>query len=77
VDEKTPSLLHYAITESYDILNGKRWKKIGLEPDKPEDIIDLEVLLNSPKPKLSEKKVGRNELCPCGNGKKCKKCCGI
>ena len=22
------------------------------------------------------KKVGRNELCPCGSGKKYKKCCG-
>jgi uncharacterized protein YecA (UPF0149 family) len=21
-------------------------------------------------------KVGRNDLCPCGSGKKCKKCCG-
>jgi preprotein translocase subunit SecA len=24
----------------------------------------------------SEAKVGRNEPCPCGNGKKYKKCCG-
>ena len=23
-----------------------------------------------------EKKVGRNELCPCGSGKKYKHCCG-
>jgi uncharacterized protein YecA (UPF0149 family) len=23
-----------------------------------------------------EKKIGRNELCPCGSGKKYKKCCG-
>jgi preprotein translocase subunit SecA len=23
-----------------------------------------------------ERKVGRNELCPCGSGKKYKKCCG-
>jgi len=23
-----------------------------------------------------EPKVGRNELCPCGSGKKFKKCCG-
>ena len=23
-----------------------------------------------------KKKVGRNELCPCGSGKKYKKCCG-
>jgi uncharacterized protein YchJ len=29
--------------------------------------------LNIPK---SNKKVGRNEPCPCGSGKKYKKCCG-
>jgi SWIM/SEC-C metal-binding protein len=53
------------------------WKyTIGLEPDKPEDIADLEILLNRPKPKIAEKKVGRNEPCPCGSGNKYKKCCG-
>ena len=48
---------------------------IGLEPDKPEDISDLERALNPPLPVQSEK-VGRNDLCPCGSGKKYKKCCG-
>ena len=29
------------------------------------------------KPKIdTSKKIGRNELCPCGSGKKYKKCCG-
>lgn len=50
--------------------------KIGLEKDKPEDITDLEILLNRPKTVTAEKKVGRNEPCPCGSGKKYKKCCG-
>ena len=27
-------------------------------------------------PKKSEKKVGRNDQCPCGSGKKYKQCCG-
>jgi len=49
---------------------------IGLEPDKPENITDLEILLHPPKTKTAEKKVGRNEPCPCGSGKKHKKCCG-
>ncbi len=49
---------------------------IELEPDKPEDITDLEILLNPAKPKIVEEKVGRNEPCPCGSGKKYKKCCG-
>ena len=53
------------------------WKyTIGLEPDKPEDITDLEILLNWPEPQEAEKKVGRNEPCPCGSGKKYKQCHG-
>ena len=28
------------------------------------------------KPKNTEKKVSRNEPCPCGSGKKFKRCCG-
>ena len=54
----------------------KGWSyKIALEPDKPEDIADLTRLLNPPKPMTVEKKVGRNEPCPCGSGKKYKNCC--
>ena len=48
---------------------------IGFEPDKPEDISDLEKALNPPKPAQSEK-IGRNDPCKCGSGKKYKKCCG-
>jgi len=29
-----------------------------------------------PQPRTSDKKVGRNDPCPCGSGKKYKKCCG-
>ena len=50
--------------------------KIELEPDKLEDISDLELLLNPVKTRVAEKKVGRNEPCQCGSGKKYKKCCG-
>ncbi|WP_333861443.1 SEC-C metal-binding domain-containing protein [Clostridium sp.] len=31
---------------------------------------------NNNKPIVNEPKIGRNELCPCGSGKKYKKCCG-
>jgi SWIM/SEC-C metal-binding protein len=48
---------------------------IGFEPDKPEDISDLDKMLNPAKPATSEK-VGRNDPCLCGSGKKFKKCCG-
>ena len=50
--------------------------KIELDPGKPEDVADLTRLLNPPKPATAEKKVGRNEPCPCGSGKKFKNCCG-
>ena len=49
---------------------------IGLEPDKPEDLTDLEILQNTPKTVTVEKAPGRNDPCPCGSGKKFKKCCG-
>lgn len=32
-------------------------------------------ILNRNKPYISEEKIGRNDLCPCGSGKKYKKCC--
>lgn len=41
------------------------WKfVVGLEPDEPEDISDLKLLLNTPKPAKAEKKIGRNEPFP-------------
>jgi len=48
---------------------------IGFEPGKPEDISDLEKMLNPAQPAASTK-VGRNDPCPCGSGRKYKKCCG-
>jgi SWIM/SEC-C metal-binding protein len=50
--------------------------RLEVDPKKPEDIADLNRLLNPPKPVVAEKKVGRNEPCPCGSGKKFKNCCG-
>ena len=49
---------------------------IELDPDQPENTNDLELLLNPPKTTIAQKKVGRNEPCPCESGKKYKKCCG-
>ena len=48
---------------------------IGIEPDKPEDISEVQRILNQPKPKQAGPNVGRNGPSPCGNGKKFKKCC--
>ena len=59
------------------IFKEKGWKySIEIDPDKPENVNDLEMLLNPPKTRIAEKKVGRNEPCPCGSGQKHKKCCG-
>ena len=49
---------------------------VGVEPDKPEDISDLVRILEPPTPLQKAAKVGRNEPCPCGSGKKYKRCCG-
>ena len=52
------------------------WKVVvGVEPDKPEDISDVERLLNPQAPVTVQAKVGRNDPCPCGSGLKYKQCC--
>jgi SWIM/SEC-C metal-binding protein len=79
--EKNPAAVHVRTKERLKAVvsrfeeNG--WKyKISLEPDKPEDVADLERLLHPLKPTRVEKKLGRNEPCSCGSGKKYKTCCG-
>ena len=79
--EKNPAVVSVQTEERSkevaSIFEKNGWKyTIELEPNKPEDIADLERLFNPPKPKIAEKKVERNEPCPCGSGKKYKKCCG-
>jgi SWIM/SEC-C metal-binding protein len=48
----------------------------GIEPDEEEDVSDLESALNPTGPVRAETKPRRNDPCPCGSGKKYKKCCG-
>ena len=79
--EKSPAAVNVQTEERMkelrSVFEENGWKYIiELEPDKPEDITALEILLNPVKTKIAEKKVGRNEPCPCGSGKKYKKCCG-
>jgi SWIM/SEC-C metal-binding protein len=80
--DKNPAVVHVKtkkrLKEVSSIFEKNGWKyKIELEPKKPEDTTDLELLLNPPKTVIAEKKIGRNEPCPCGSGKKYKKCCGV
>ena len=63
--------------EILSICTENGWQVIvGLEPDQPEDVSDVEKLLHPPAPIRIEAKVGRNDPCPCGSGLKYKKCCG-
>ena len=80
--EKNPAIVRVKtkkrMKEVASIFEKNGWKyTIGLEKDKAEDISDLEILLNPPKTVVTEKKVGRNDPCICGSGKKYKKCCGM
>ena len=79
--EKNPAIVNVKtkkrVKELESVFEKNDWKySIELDSDKPEDINDLEMLLNPPKTVIAEKKVGRNGPCPCGSGKKHKKCCG-
>jgi len=49
--------------------------EIIVDPDKAENILDLEFLQNKKSSTTVEKKPNRNEPCSCGSGKKYKKCC--
>lgn len=77
---KKPAIVHVQTEERAmqvsSIFEENGWQFIlGIEPDKPEDISDLEKLLNPPLPARAQK-IGRNDPCTCGSGKKYKKCCG-
>lgn len=78
--EKRPVILRVAdedrAREMAEICSENGWHFIiGFEPDEPEDISDLEKLLNPPEPISNHIKLGRNDPCFCGSGKKFKKCC--
>ena len=59
------------------ICDRQGWKVIvGLEPYQDEDISDVERLLHPREPAKAATAPGRNDPCPCGSGRKYKKCCG-
>jgi SWIM/SEC-C metal-binding protein len=77
---KRPAVIRVQTMEKAEeiiaLCDERGWKVIvGIEPDKPEDLSDLERLINPPSPISSKPKVGRNDPCPCGSGLKFKKCC--
>lgn len=75
-----PAVVHVETMERageiMTLCNKNNWQVIvGIEPDKPEDISDVERLLNPPKPITKTITIGRNDSCHCGSGKKYKHCC--
>jgi SWIM/SEC-C metal-binding protein len=50
--------------------------EITVDSTKDENTIELDTLLNKPKPTTFDKTPNRNDPCSCGSGKKYKKCCG-
>ncbi len=83
--DKRPAVVRVnSVTRAEEIVaycNERGWKVIvGVEPEETEDLADLEKLgggtRQTKSPNRSEPRIGRNEPCPCGSGKKYKKCCG-
>lgn len=50
---------------------------ITIDAQLPENLVELDGILNKPKTTTFDKKPNRNEACPCGSGNKYKKCCGV
>ena len=78
--KKNPLILRVAdesrVDQIAEVCHQHGWQFIlGIEPDQEEDLSDLERKLNSPV-RHEVRKIGRNEPCTCGSGKKFKKCCG-
>ena len=62
--------------EIMSLCNEHGWQVIvGIEPVKPEDVSDVDRLLNPQTPVTKTQAAGRNDPCPCGSGLKYKKCC--
>ena len=63
--------------EIVSLCNSKGWQVIvGIEADKPENTADLDALMGKSAPSQRAQPVSGNDYCPCGSGRKFKKCCG-
>jgi preprotein translocase subunit SecA len=65
--------------ETLSTLARIQFRRPGVEPPRQRRALNLNRGDGDGKPatvRRLEKKVGRNDLCPCGSGKKYKKCCG-
>ncbi|MHB1485562.1 MAG: YecA family protein [Saccharofermentanales bacterium] len=57
--------------------NTRIWENNGYTPSELHEVIDKRNNKIIKFPSLQKPKVGRNDSCPCGSGKKYKKCCAV
>ena len=70
-EERAHEVLDYCTERGIQVI-------VGMEPDKDEDMTDIDRALGAHAfvlPPRPTEKVGRNDPCPCGSGRKYKKCC--
>jgi hypothetical protein len=73
---------HYVITDAINEMEW--WAAFHMEKSRPRQVPNLKVPVErpeparyaAPQPVFRNPKIGRNDPCPCRNGKKHKKCCG-
>jgi Protein of unknown function (DUF1186)/SEC-C motif len=65
---------HHTLVE--DTAREMQWWSCFRDDDRNRTIIAPEALINVPQFHRPSPKTGRNDPCPCGSGKKYKKCCG-
>lgn len=64
-------------SEIESILKENNWfADITVDSDASENLNDLNFLKDNQVISVTAPKAGRNDPCPCGSGKKFKKCCG-
>jgi len=71
------ALITYISTTTFNYIDSNE----NVAEDNVKELIDKaiqeQIKNQKPAPKVNKKKIGRNEPCPCGSGKKYKKCCLI
>ena len=58
------------------VADNELFADISVDSTVEEDINELNAILNKPVTTTFDKTPSRNDPCPCGSGKKYKKCCG-
>lgn len=73
IGQKVPKL-RFAINKEYDWVQSNEMDKLVKDLRKPQNLKGKNKI-NFASATRQSKKIGRNEQCPCGSGKKYKKCC--